>query len=336
MMLADHIAQCETPFLVQSLDSGTVTRLHGAADCAREIRDCPLRFVLSDELVRLCTALAYSSRTAALECADLLHVPSTRVWVEWSQAAWESELADQGFTTPAARAVGSARRGLFLRATPDGRRGTLRAFWSTDEAAVMSASIEGYFDLDTEPGEEPEPPERWQSGGMRVSDRDICVDDVLDRCFRFRYEPSWAAYYAQARLTTREMNLLQRHQLGTVAISIPVMMLFFLLLATRSGLPRREETFERLNRARVRRGKPPLLTHIEVTCPLLHAQGAAEPRSASSARRSPRLHHVRGHLFRRGSELFWRTPHLRGNARAGAIKTRTVRWSFDRPAGLRT
>jgi hypothetical protein len=42
---------------------------------------------------------------------------------------------------------------------------------------------------------------------------------------------------------------------------------------------------------------------------------------------------VRGHLVRRGSELFWRVPHLRGNVRAGIVRSRTVTWTIDRPAG---
>ena len=32
--------------------------------------------------------------------------------------------------------------------------------------------------------------------------------------------------------------------------------------------------------------------------------------------------------MRRGSKLFWRVPHLRGNARTGSIVTRTVTWQF--------
>jgi hypothetical protein len=30
---------------------------------------------------------------------------------------------------------------------------------------------------------------------------------------------------------------------------------------------------------------------------------------------------------RRGNKIFWRIPHLRGNSRAGAIRTRTVTWT---------
>jgi len=40
------------------------------------------------------------------------------------------------------------------------------------------------------------------------------------------------------------------------------------------------------------------------------------PRSAGSARRSPRRHLVRGHTFIRGGGIFWRNPHVRGGASA--------------------
>jgi hypothetical protein len=46
-------------------------------------------------------------------------------------------------------------------------------------------------------------------------------------------------------------------------------------------------------------------------------------------RRGRRLHHVRGHLMRRGNKIFWRIPHLRGTSRAGTIRTRTVTWTVN-------
>jgi hypothetical protein len=36
---------------------------------------------------------------------------------------------------------------------------------------------------------------------------------------------------------------------------------------------------------------------------------------------------------RRGSQLFWRVPHLRGSWRAGVVRTRTVTWTMDGPVG---
>jgi hypothetical protein len=105
-----------------------------------------------------------------------------------------------------------------------------------------------------------------------------------------------------------------------------------LLLATRSGLPQRAQSFEQLNRRRLRRGKAALLDHIEVHAPLLPEYRDGPRGEPHTARTSPRLHHVRGHLVRRGSQIFWRVPHLMGSARQGAVHSRTVTWTFDRAA----
>ncbi len=85
----------------------------------------------------------------------------------------------------------------------------------------------------------------------------------------------------------------------------------------------------RLNRARHKSGRAPLLNHIEVRAPLLPEYAEYRDSESHGARRGPRLHHVRGHLVRRGSRLFWRVPHLRGSARSGMVKSRTVVWTLD-------
>jgi hypothetical protein len=323
MKLADRVAQFRTPFVVQS--GGTVTQLNNAAECAGEVAKTPIRFVLSDELTRLCAALSLSKGARTLACADLVRVPGRSVWVEWCNEAWEQELLRYGFAVD--RAGPGGRRGALWHATPQGRRGTLRTFCSGEtEGDVLASSIESYFDLDTPEGEEPEPPAGQAPSLQRV----VNGDDILSRCFRFRYERTWSDYYREAGLDDRESEVVWRHALGTIAIDIPIVLAFFLLLGTRSGLPQQAQSFERLNRIRLKSGKAALLDHIDVRAPLLPdylSGGASRP---GNDRRSPRLHHVRGHLVRRGCELFWRVPHLRGCARQGTVHTRTVTWTFDR------
>ena len=97
MRLADRIAQCRTPFIVENTKDGSVTHLNGATAFSKDIAGCATRYVLSDELTRLCTALAYSKGASTLACADLLHVPAERVWVEWTEAPWRNELAQLRF-----------------------------------------------------------------------------------------------------------------------------------------------------------------------------------------------------------------------------------------------
>jgi hypothetical protein len=330
MRLADRIAQCRTPFIVQSLTNHALTHLNGPADFAAKIAQCPTRYVLSDDLTRLCTALAYSKGARNLACADLLHVPSERVWVEWCEAAWLSELQLYGFHPVAKPAGGSGRRGVLIHSSPGGRCGLIRRFWSTGETDLdlFASSMEAYFDLDTAEGEEPDPPDDLEQPALCVSDTVNQDLGLLRRCFRFRYERTWADYYRLAMLTPERQESIAHHALGTIAVDIPMLMAFFLLLSTRTGLPRRVPALERLNRSRARAGKSPLLEHIELLSPLLSQAYSAGVGGPTMARRVPRLHHVRGHLVRRGSQVFWRVPHLRGNARSGVVRTRTVTWTI--------
>jgi hypothetical protein len=329
MRLLDRIAQRPTPFMVEDRSTRTVTCLSGAADYADALARCATRYVLSDDLTRLCTALAYSKGARTLECADLLHIPATELWMEWSEAPWQEELALHGMTR--SDGVGSSgRRGAWVRASRDGRRGVLRTFWTVGEREidVLASCMEAYFDLDTGQ-EEPEPFDHGHRGAIAVSDRDDGDADLLRHCFRFRYEKSWANYYSSAQLGILEQRAIAYHALGSIAIDIPVLLAFLLLLGTRSSLPQRPVTLARLNRARARLGKPPLLDHLEVLSPLARPYQSTTREQVGVGRRSPRLHHVRGHLFRRGSQLFWRVPHMRGTARSGMVRSRTVTWTFD-------
>jgi hypothetical protein len=336
MRLADQIAQCRTPFIVENLITKQQMRLAGAANFASALVACPTRFSLSDELVGLCTALAYSKGARTLACADLLHIPGECVWIEWCEAPWIKELNRYGFPAQHAQAVG--RRGALIQSSPQGRSGLIRNFWANgnNESDVLASSMEAYFDFDTEMNEDPAAPDGRSGSSIRVFDGAAGNADILRRCFRFRYERSWQSYYEQAQLSTYQADEIARHALGTIAIDIPVILAFLLLLATRPGLPRRSVMLERLNQARMKSGKPRLLEHIEVSSPLLpEYRSAAGENSAVCPRRGPRLHHVRGHLVRRGSQLFWRVPHLRGRVRAGIVRSRTVTWTLDSPTERR-
>jgi len=334
MRLADRIAQCRTPFIVQNMTDRTVVHLSGAATFANEILACPTRYVLCDDLTRLCAALAYSKGTSTLACADLLHVPAERVWLEWCEAPWLAELTRYGFKTDG-QSIVAGRRGALIHSSATGRRGLIRAFWvnGDSELDVLASSMEAYFDFDTADGEAPAAPDGSNRPSIGVFDRAVGEADILRRCFRFRYERTWAEYYANSALAPEQRDAVARHALGTIAMEIPLLLTFFLLLATRPGLPRRPIILERINRARVRSGKTALLAHMEVFAPLIPEYAPSNAAGADIERRPRRLHHVRGHLVRRGSQLFWRVPHLRGSCRAGVVRTRTVTWTVDGPVG---
>ena len=333
MKLADRVVQCRIPLTVRDPASGREVRLNGADSYAQELERCPLRFVLSDDLTELCSELAYSKGARKLACADLLHVPAETLWLEWCTLPWQSALERYGFRTRTEGAHGGGRRGALIRSSRDGRRGVVRTFWTVEAGLdVLASSLEAYFDFDTPDGAEPGSPDAQPGPRIRVYDRECRGEDVLARCFRFRYERTWSDYYRSAALSHPQDEAVKRHVLGTIAIDIPLLLAFLLLLASRTSLPRRVQSFERLNRSRLRFGRAPLLDHIDVRSPLLPEYLASPSSGPQGTRRSPRLHHVRGHLMRRGSSLFWRVPHLRGSARSRAIRTRTVTWTFDDPS----
>lgn len=333
MNLADLVAQCRKTVKARDPGSDREIELDGAGRFAKQVEQCPIRYVLSADLTRLCAELAYSKGARSLACTDLLHVPAECLWIEWCSAPWERALRQYCVSDKAEGSPAAGRRGAFVRASADGRRGVIRSFWTVGGAQdVLASSMEAYFDFDTPEGEEPGAPDRQLTTGLRVYDGERANEDMLARCFRFRYERSWSDYYAAAALTAAEERAISRHVLGTIAFDVPLLLAFWLLLASRASLPRDRRSFERLNRLRQRNGRLPLLDHIEVRAPALpeYLDGGRSERPGT--RLSPRLHHVRGHLMRRGSQLYWRVPHLRGSARSGVIRTRTVTWAFDDPA----
>jgi hypothetical protein len=333
MILADRIAQWRTPFIVENDRGVQVCRLDNAADHADEVRACPIRYVLDDDLTLLCADLAYSEGARTMSCTDLLHMPAATFWVEWSNRPWQNALQCYGFPLLSDGYQSVGRRGALIKSSLDGRRGTVRSFWSAGEsdAMVLASSMEAFFDFDVQEGEAPEPPDANQCRQViRVVDGTLADgDDALARCFRFRYEQSWSDYYGKAGLTEDARTAVCRHSLGTIAVDIPMLLAFVLLLCIRSGLPQRMSTRDRLNRARQKAGKTPLLDHIQVRAPLLPDFAEQRRTKECGLRRGPRLHHVRGHLVRRDNQLHWRVPHLRGSVRAGSVQTRTVVWTLD-------
>ena len=162
-----------------------------------------------------------------------MHIPAPRVWVEWSYFAWQRELARYGLRAENASCAQGGRRGALISSSPDGRRGTVRTFWTNDnDADALASSIEGWFDLDTVRDEGAESSDEAVILGLRMEDPARAGADLLKRHFRFRYERSWQKYYDDATITDVARNALARHALGMIAADIPLVLVFFRLLVT--------------------------------------------------------------------------------------------------------
>jgi hypothetical protein len=300
----------------------------GAHHFADAVRTCPLRLVLADDLIQCTTQLAYAEGERLSGCLDLIHVPSQQLWLEWLEATRQSTLRE--IPACASTSCSSVRRtGVLIAADPAGRAGTLRTFWSTQNEQVYSAALLTDFDLDrvVRPALDIEAVFSGAAFGV-VMPVEAALDELLSHvCFRL--DPAWANYYRAANLTEGQQMLVLREVLGTMAFDMPMILALFLLFAAKDGLQRRAADLERLNRVRCRSGKRALLEHIEVRAPIaVDYQCPASVAANANRRRGPRLHHVRGHIARRGDRVFWRLPHLRGSAHLGVVRSRTVQLSF--------
>lgn len=324
MRLLDHVAQSTVPLLVRQ-NCGDVWRLTSAGDFSQAVAHCPLRFVLSDELVRVCIELAYSEGDELSGCLDLMHLPAERLWVEWSEAARREALRRVIPECVHADGRHIERSGVLICAERSGRAGSLRTFFRAgiEPGEPMVAALETLLDLDGSGALAP--PETMLKGGVvGVSDPQNEHLTHLLRCARFRLDSAWQRYYARAVSNPVLGAQVVRLLISSVAFDVPLLLALFLLMTIRADLVQTAVNPERLNRKRARFGRPPLLEHVEVSTPLFVQAAYRDTEKRTVARHGPRFHHVRGHIVRRGNTVYWRGPHWRGHLRLGRVRSRTV------------
>jgi hypothetical protein len=302
--------------------------LPGPHHFAQAVHACPLRLVLADDLTRCSTALAYAEGDRLSGCLDLVHVPSEYLWVEWAEWPRLEALSDV-LETQINPTVAGGRAGVLINSDASGRAGTIRSFWSTPDDRAHCAELIADFDLNL-------PIRRWnsvaevfngESAGVSVSEEPAF--DALLSHIRFRLDPAWSDHYRSANLSSDQQSAVLCTALGWTAFIMPMLFALFLLLAAKGGAQQRVVNLDRLNRIRRHSGKTELLEHVEVFTSLRAQRDGNRTNIDANTRIGRRLHHVRGHLARRGYNIFWRSPHLRGNARLGVVRSRTVKLTFS-------
>jgi hypothetical protein len=329
MRLLDLVAQSSPSHPALAPES----RLPAPHHFADTLRWCPLRLVLTDEIVHCATTLAHAEGDQLSGCLDLLRVPAERLWVEWAEPPRRAALTLLSALAPPA-ATTAKRRGVLIEANSAGRAGTLRTFWSAGDDTPHTAAMVSEFDLDR-PIRQPYDIEAAFGGapaGVSLW-QEPALDGLLQH-IRSRMDASWQEYFRAVPLTTHQKAAMLRASLAGTVLDTPMLWALFLIMGAKDGALRRTAKLERINRVRRRSGKMPLLEHVEVSGPL-YFQCNRGPRGERAVdRRSPHRNEMRGHLARRGSKIFWHSPHLRGNARQGAVRSRTVELSFFESTGV--
>ena len=315
---------------------GVVQTLTGVASFAHAIGRCRLRYVLGDSVTQSCASLAYSDGMTLAQCFDLLHLPAEKFWVEWRDLPRQQEL-ERCFESMRQHdpAPSGLQAGAWLQCDASGRSGSLRTFWTTADTTgePQVSPLITYFDFDA-----PQPQPRSMDALFEGEAISLDVADetsvslstaeagmsTLLAFMSFRLDRTWLDYYRRYALSVQERRDILIRNLSTVATDLPVVIAFAMQLNARRGLELQESDLARLNRARGHHGKPPLLDHIEVGMRLSATESVSQRDAAWSGRRATRLHHVRGHLVRRANQVFWRSPHWRGELRLCRIRSRTV------------
>jgi hypothetical protein len=326
MRLLDRVAHCRAPFrLALGHHPSAQFEVTGPSCYAARVAECPLRFVLCDDLTRVCAELAFADGARLAGCLDLLRVPARNLWIEWNDEVHQRVIYETQSAADYDSASIGRRVGALLEGSPDGYRAVMRIFWAdsaNDEREVTLSPLETHIDL---------------HGGFSGAS-DIRIDQPGDPAMsclldhmRFRFDDAWAAYYQAAATNSRTQREVVHASLSAVARDPPLILAFLLLLSAKDATRSIQVSRAVINRKREIHGHPPLLDHIEVRASLNTVQETDSGGFEAAGRRSPRLHHVRGHLVRRDDRVFWRVPHLRGSAARGILRSRTVCLSFAQP-----
>lgn len=324
MRLLDTVCQAPEAIVVTLPGEAQPWRFPGSNILAAKVVRCPLRYVLDDDVTELCTQLAFEDDTILGTSLELVRVPAPTLWIEFVGSARNKVFSDLGRLAHLADTCRRQRIGLLVTGDPSGRRGSIDVCWENGESIgpdLAPFSVE--FDLDDA---------SFSGTGRTAGDGSligISISDAptLSALFdhvRFRLHPQWQKYYRQnTRDDVRYREVLLKI-VRPLLEDVPFFALFCLLLSSKNALRSAPVELTRLNKARERRGRSPLLNHIELSMNLMVPDHHDTQTVVTGQRSSPRLHFVRGHLVRRGDAVYWRSSHMRGSAAVGSIYSRTI------------
>lgn len=269
-----------------------------------KVRECPVRYVMSDPVYDNSLYAAVEQADCLLAALQTLRAPHPSMWIEWM----EPQRAD-----PSVR----ARAGVLVETDDLGRSGTLSSIWMDAELGPVRAPAFFAFNFD-----------RQLSDGLEAHDADR-TDEHLYRCYNdlFRHtafivEPVWLDRLRQSA-GSEFRNCLDQFFAANVH-DVPFFCAFALLLTQPRVLETRPRDLAKLNKSRSKKGSPPLLDHIELHMHLDRPATYGVASGPGMGRLNARLHWVRGHLVHRGSSVFWRRSHIRGDATQGTVLTKTL------------
>jgi hypothetical protein len=295
LKLLDQVVQAKLPLDIE--DASGRYQLPGAGELADSVKSCPTRFVADANVVAYCGSLLTTDRGMLEGRNEFLRLPAEALWLEWPSEVSEDPTS-------------GSRTGVLVSAGRAGRSGQMITIWEQADGEPVAGQMTASFDLDDDL--------YYQSASngacaLRPGSHPLAPHLI------FEVRPEWERHFNQS--PNEEVVEAASRIIATIMRGVEFLFVFSALLAERACLRNDEVDLSRLNRQRIRKGKIPLLNHVEVRLDL-----ALEPSRGSSGlggdREPARLHSVRGHMVTRAGRTFWRRSHLRGDpSRAGWVRT---------------
>lgn len=291
--------------------------VRGPAAKADEIRACAVRYALDPEASRQCADLFLKGDALPQLDDPLVRMPAGCFWMEiYSGQDGDGSRASVG------------RLALLVETDDSSRRGTITLFseQSSGDIRLFPGTIE--FDLDHALAK---PAGAANTYRLRHRDLDL-VSPILQHTL-LHIDEAWRPF-AEA-CTDRTYPEFVSFVAESLWYTFPLLVAFSAMLNSGMVLDTRPTDLARLNSARAKRGRGPLLEHVDVSLRLGLRSPAGETRTTGGTKASPRLHFVRGHTVKRASKTFWRSAHFRGDANAPLL-TRNVNVTWGGRTSSRT
>ena len=308
------------------------------------------RFVLSDDVTMAAYQLIKSKPSSLLDAMPLCRLPYQSIWFEWNgglstRAGWDkypsTEKLDHSINRPEPLRMGCLVEG-------DGQRGTMTWAWVHRASGVNVCGIGVVFDW-TLDGDASEAVRATLSGRTdtlghllynKWANPAMYTDDAIVKLMADRKGWNKLTNDPQQREAVRcmvrhEIPWLSRHGLGLIEILLdrnpqnlpkllaawegdiagecPVIAALVLMLNSRNAVDHEPVDLGKLNKARLKRGKQPLLSHTVTKLHLSNMRSRAGV-AAGYSREQMRQHLVMGHFKVRKSGVYWWNPFLRGDA----------------------
>lgn len=327
-MLADEI--------LAAANSPVDLAYHGAISVLGRAISQAKRFDLSPGVIVTANTVTQSSLSAQIRALPLCRLPFEFVWIEWPGS--DSSYASYQENVDTMIAPPPQRVGVLINTDPSRQVGSMTFAWSHRQHGLNACPIGCFFDWRKESEEVGDVSRDLfrASGGSENELRHSILEqnkalpqnkktsdaEQLEDRSRFGFHVS-PAFDRWAQATVQQQGSLPgpgtqlwTNWMGDIKGEPGKVRSILMLMNSRNLIEQRDVPApERLNKQRLKSGRPPLKDYTVIRIKLSHA--LQQRVGLAGQRDSSRLHAVRGHFKARNGKLFWWSDHVRGDASRG-------------------